>query len=88
MDTHSWTVQIYSMADAHCQAFVARLLRQHEVTVSTAENDTDHFVIADCENDDKARWVFEFVMSIDIDAVLLHTSNAARRSPSEPREFV
>ena len=87
MDTHSWTVQIYSMADAHCQAFVARLLRQHDVTVATAENDTDHFVIVDCEDDDKAWWVFEFVLSIDVEAVLLHASSAARRRASEPREF-
>jgi hypothetical protein len=83
-------VQTYSLTDAESQAFVEGLLRGREgMTIATERNDTGYFVIVDCDSDDRARWVFEFVMTIDVDAVLLHTTSSSPvlSEPHEPYEF-
>lgn len=85
----AWIVQIYSMSDVHSQEFLERLLRHHGLVIATDHNDTDWFVIVDCAGDDQAWWVFEFVMSIDVGAVLLHASSGrtASLAAHEPHEF-
>lgn len=82
-------VQIYSVADAHSQEFLERLLLRHGLVIATDHNDTHWFVVVDCDGDDQAWWVFEFVMSIDVGAVLLHASSGrtAALEPQEPHEF-
>lgn len=91
MDTPAWIVQIYSTTDEHTQALLGILLRGRDgLTVATDQNGADYFVIAECDNDDRAWWLYEFVMSIDVDAVLLHTTSGsfAPAEPHDPFEFV
>jgi hypothetical protein len=85
----SWIVQIYQVADDHTQAFISGVLSGHSIIVTPVDSDFDHYVVVDCKDDDQAFWVFELVMSIDVDAVLLHASSGstAAYEMEGPHEF-
>jgi hypothetical protein len=83
-------VQIYAVPDAYTQQFVGELLRARDLIVTTIQSGSGlHLLLVDSDDDDRARWVHEFVMSIGVDAVLLHASNesTAAYESHAPHEF-
>ena len=83
-------VQIYAVPDAYTQRFMGDLLRVRDFIVTEIQGGTGlHVLLVDCEDDDRAWWVYDFVMSIGVDAVLLHSSNepTAAYATQEPHEF-
>lgn len=90
MDPLASIVQIYAFPDAYTQRFVEEILRARDLIVTNIQSGTGlHLLLVDCEDDDRAWWVYEFVMSIGVDAVLLHASNesTAAYDTQEPHEF-
>lgn len=82
-------VQIYAAPDAYTQRFVGDLLRARGLVVTDIQSGTGlDLLLVDCDDDDRARWVHEYVMSIGVHAVLLHASNEPPASDTQDRHEV
>ena len=76
MEPQASIVQIYAAPDAYTQQFVRDLLLTRGLVVTDIQSGTGlHLLLVDCNDDDRAEWVYEYVMSIGVGAVLLHASN-------------
>ena len=75
-----WVVQVFAVPDLHAQEFAAGLLHSYGCqAVQTRQSDTEHLVMVESADNAEARWVYELMLSIDIDATLVHRS----RKPSD-----
>lgn len=80
-------VQIYAAPDGYTQRFIRDLLRTRGLVVTDIQSGTGlHLLLVDCENDDRALWVYEYVMSIGVGAVLIHASNESTASYGTQRQ--
>lgn len=70
-------VQTWAMADVDSQRMVAGLLRGRVgLRVDTVEGEDEPRLVVRCASGEVARWVFEFVLSVDVGAELMHVSPA------------
>jgi hypothetical protein len=72
------------MADVHSQMFVVGLLQDRDgLTVRTDERGSMLCVIVESQNAATARWAYEFMLSIDVDAVLVDSSQDPDLDPPQ-----
>lgn len=75
MNSPSWMLQIYKMADLAAQESVARLLAHSgELAVEGRTCERGSYLIVESSDEEQARTVYEFVMTVDPFAVLTHTA--------------
>jgi hypothetical protein len=78
---NEWLIQIFAVSDASAQELITGLLGGFDDVVASAATDgPDHFVVTECVDPMRARSVVRMVMSVDVKAAVVHTSN----DPIEP----
>jgi hypothetical protein len=73
-----WLTQIFAVSDALAQELIVGLLGGFDdVAVSASTNGSNHFVVTECGDPMRARAVSRIVMSVDVHASVVHTSNGS-----------
>lgn len=76
MTVSPWLVQIYDVSDVTAQGLIVGLLSGLEnVVVESSTSGIHQFVIVESPDASQSRSVFNFVMSIDPGAALIHMAN-------------